>query len=433
MFVDSVKVEVKAGDGGPGVVSFRHEKYVDKGGPDGGDGGKGGDVIFVARNNQHTLAAFRYKKLLQAEDGKSGGKRKKRGRGAPDLTIEVPVGTAIIDATSEELIADMVTSDEPVVIAKGGSGGFGNAHFKSSTRQAPRVAEKGEPGKELDLALELKMIADVGLVGLPNAGKSSLLSVLSNAKPEIGDYPFTTIRPYLGVVDAGDNKTFLCADIPGLIEGASKGKGLGDDFLRHVERTAVLLHLIDAYSEDVKGSYLTIQNELSSYEVDLTQKPQIVVVTKIESIDENRKQDVVAQLKSIVPAHTQIICISSQSKEAIPELLQKTATMVELQRKSELEAQLLISGEPVDADAMPVISLPKTDTGWKIERRESAFVIRGEKIERFAHKTDFSNPHSKDRLRDIMHKMGISHELVRLGIKPGDSVRIHGTEEMIPF
>lgn len=430
MFVDSVQVEVKAGDGGPGIVSFRHEKYVDKGGPDGGDGGKGGNVEFVARDNQHTLAAFRYKKLLQADDGKSGGKRKKRGRSAPDLVVEVPVGTAIVDTSSKETITDLVEPDKPVVIAKGGSGGFGNAHFKSSTRQAPRVAEKGEPGQSLTVSLELKMIADVGLVGLPNAGKSSLLSVLSNAKPEIGAYPFTTIRPYLGVVDAGDQNTFLCADIPGLIEGASKGKGLGDDFLRHVERTAVLLHLIDAYSQDIVEDYRTIQNELSAYEVDLTQKPQIVVITKVESIDDAKRDEIVEHIKTVVPTHTPVVCVSSQSKEGIPKLLEKTVEVIELQRKAE-QKQLEIEELHAPNDDVPVISLPKTDSGWSIEERDQAFIIHGEKIERFAHKTDFSNPHSVDRLRDIIRKMGIAHELVRRGVDPETSIKIHGTSQSI--
>lgn len=430
MFVDSVQVEVKAGDGGPGIVSFRHEKYVDKGGPDGGDGGKGGNVEFVARNNQHTLAAFRYKKLLQADEGKSGGKRKKRGRSAPDLVVEVPVGTAIVDTSSKETIADLIEPDKPVVIAEGGSGGFGNAHFKSSTRQAPRVAEKGEPGQSLTVSLELKMIADVGLVGLPNAGKSSLLSVLSNAKPEIGAYPFTTIRPYLGVVDAGEQSTFLCADIPGLIEGASKGKGLGDDFLRHVERTAVLLHLIDAYSQDIVEDYRTIQNELSAYEVDLTQKPQIVVITKIESIDDAKRDEIVERIKAVVPTHTPVVCVSSQSKEGIPKLLEKTVEVIGLQRKAE-QKQLEAEELHVPTDDVPVISLPQTDSGWSIEERDQTFVIHGEKIERFAHKTDFSNPHSVDRLRDIIRKMGIAHELVRRGVEPDTSIKIHGTSQSI--
>lgn len=430
MFVDSVRVELKAGDGGPGVVSFRHEKYVEKGGPDGGDGGKGGDVIFVARNNQHTLAAFRYKKVLQAEDGKSGGKRKKRGRSAPDLVVEVPVGTMVIDTSSNDIIADLVESDAPVVIAKGGGGGFGNAHFKSSTRQAPRVAEKGEPGQSKIVSLELKMIADVGLVGLPNAGKSSLLSVLSNAKPEIGAYPFTTIRPYLGVVDAGDQNTFLCADIPGLIEGASKGKGLGDDFLRHVERTAVLLHLVDSYSQDVVEDYRTIQNELSAYEVDLTQKPQIVVLTKIESIDAIKRDEIVEQIKAVVPTHTPVLPVSSRSKEGIVELLQKTVEVIQLQRKAEQKQRDTEQAHMTNHD-LPVISLPQTDSGWNIEEHDNTFIIHGEKIERFAHKTDFSNPHSVDRLRDIIRKMGIAHELVRRGLEPNTLIKIHGISHTI--
>src|SRR3990167_7782581 len=231
MFVDKTSVTVQAGDGGNGAVSFRHEKFVDKGGPDGGDGGKGGDIIFEASRNQDTLSAFRYQRLLKAEFGQPGSKRRKHGRSAKDLLVQVPIGTSVYK--DEELIADLTKDEEQVVIARGGKGGFGNAHFVSSTRQAPRVAEKGEKGEKLELTLELKMIADVGLVGLPNAGKSTLLASISHAHPAIADYPFTTLSPNLGVVDIDKKTSILIADIPGLIEGASEGKGLGDEFLRH--------------------------------------------------------------------------------------------------------------------------------------------------------------------------------------------------------
>ena len=275
MFVDKAVVQLKAGDGGNGAVSFRHEIYVDKGGPDGGDGGNGGDIILQASRNQNTLAAFRFHKLLTAQLGQPGSKRRMHGRNGRDLLVQVPVGTAVVDLDGKLLI-DITEDGQKVIIASGGKGGFGNAHFVSSTRQAPRIAEKGELGEEKELVLELKMIADVGLVGLPNAGKSTFLASVSNAKPEIASYPFTTLTPNLGVVDVGDNSSLLIADIPGLIEGASEGKGLGDDFLRHVERSGVLLHLVDAYNDDVQIAFKTIYEELKAYKIDLTKRPQIV-------------------------------------------------------------------------------------------------------------------------------------------------------------
>jgi GTPase len=247
-FIDKVLVSVAAGNGGNGVVSFRHEKFIDKGGPDGGDGGKGGDVVFVASRNQNTLAAFRYQKEIKADHGNAGSKRKKHGRSAKDLLVALPVGT-VASTADGTVVADLVEDGQRVIVAHGGRGGFGNAHFISSRRQAPKFAEKGDVGDAMDLTLELKMIADVGLVGLPNAGKSTLLSKISNARPEIANYPFTTLTPNLGVVDIDAGNSVLVADIPGLIEGAADGKGLGHDFLRHVERTAVILHLIDAYTD----------------------------------------------------------------------------------------------------------------------------------------------------------------------------------------
>lgn len=256
MFVDKALVRVYAGKGGDGAASFRHEIYVDKGGPDGGDGGRGGDVIFKADRNANTLVDFRFQPELKAKHGQSGGKRNRHGKQGDDLTVGVPIGTSVY--LGDELLMDFVEDGQIQTVAKGGDGGFGNAHFTSSTRQTPRVAEKGEPGDEFELRLELKLIADVGLLGLPNAGKSTFLSVVSNAKPEVADYAFTTLTPHLGVADI-DNTSLLVADIPGIIEGASSGKGLGTEFLRHVERTGVLLHLIDCYSNDVAADYKTIR------------------------------------------------------------------------------------------------------------------------------------------------------------------------------
>jgi len=421
-FIDKVIVEVKAGDGGNGVVSFRHEKFVDKGGPDGGDGGDGGDVIFKASLNQNTLAAFRYKKLIKSDSGKAGFKQKQHGRSGDDLEVLLPVGT-VVSNKKGEILADLAEENTEVVIAKGGKGGFGNAHFTSSTRQTPRVAEKGEPGEELELQLELKMIAEVGLVGLPNAGKSTLLSVISNAKPEIADYPFTTLTPNLGVVDI-DGESVIFADIPGLIEGASEGKGLGDDFLRHVERTSVLLHLIDAYGDSLKDDYSTIQKELEDYKVDLSKKPQIIAITKTEGLDKELIDDRIKEVKKIAPKNAKIFAISSKSKSGLDKLLRAVAAVVQKQRKT----QAVIDQE--EKDSLPVLRM-KEALPWTVEKTDDGFMVTGEKIERFARRTDFGDYHAEQRLRDIMKKIGILHELQRQRIESGQQIHFanYGTIE----
>jgi GTPase len=422
-FIDKAKITVKAGDGGNGRVSFRHEKFVDKGGPDGGDGGNGGNVVLVASRNQNTLANFRFQKELFAEPGQPGGKTRKHGKNGKDLLVYVPVGTVAADEQGV-VIADLYEDGARAVIAQGGKGGFGNAHFISSTRQAPRIAEKGEPGEELNVGLELKMIADVGLIGLPNAGKSTLLSVISNARPEIADYPFTTITPNLGVVDVDGTASLLFADIPGLIEGAAQGKGLGDEFLRHVERTAVLIHLIDAYQEDVAEAYRTIQEELKAYKVDLSTRPQVVALTKIEGLDADILKDQLAVLKKVVPKHTVLTAISSQTRQGIPDLLRTVRTVVETHRAHERAAEAAVGAPDV-----PVLTLEDDAEAWNVIKEEDEYVVRGQKIERFATRTDFNSPEGVERLRDIMQKQGILHELVRQGISPGDSIRI-GKNEM---
>lgn len=415
MFVDTATITVKAGDGGNGAVSFRHEKFVDKGGPDGGDGGKGADVIFVASYRQNTLANFRFQKQLHAEAGTPGSKRKKHGKNGQNLIVPVPVGTAIIGGEGE-VLADLTFDGQAAIVARGGLGGFGNAHFVSSTRQAPRMAEKGEPGEELTATLELKMIADVGLVGLPNAGKSTLLSVISNAHPEIANYPFTTLVPNLGMVKVDDENTLLFADIPGLIEGASAGKGLGDDFLRHVERTLVLIHLIDCYESDVAQAYKTIQTELKAYKIDLSKKPQLVVLTKIDGLDDDIVKSQQEELKKVVPKSTKVYAISSPSKVGIQELLYGVNTIVIKER-----AKQLAKAKP--EDTLPVIEISK-EQAWKVKKTDQGFVVTGRKIERFAMRTDFENNQGVQRLRDIMKKMGIMHELVRQGIEPGQKIKI---------
>lgn len=416
MFVDVAKVVVQAGRGGNGIVSFRHEKFVDKGGPDGGDGGKGGDVIFKADRNINTLVDFRYKQELKAEDGLAGGKRKQHGRSGKDLIIKVPKGTIIRD-TQGKLVADLVKHGQSAVIAKGGDGGFGNAHFKSSTRQAPRVAELGEKGEELEATLELKLLADVGLLGFPNAGKSTFLSVVSNARPEIADYAFTTLTPNLGVADI-DDTSLLIADIPGLIEGASKGKGLGDAFLRHVERTAVLLHLIDVYNDDVAKAYQTIRDELAAYSEELVSRPEIVVLTKTEGLESDMVTYQMSELQKVIPAEVPLFAISAKAHKGLTGVLRELREKVEEVRRSKKEDDKL-----VDENELPIIGLSE-DTkanAWRIRNEENIFVVTGEKIEKFAARTDFSNPHTINRLRDIMRKMGIVHELERAGAK-GESI-----------
>lgn len=419
MFVDKVIVNVKAGRGGDGSVSFRHEKYIDKGGPDGGNGGNGGNVVFVADQNENTLIGFRYKQELVAESGTPGARRQQHGRNGADLLVKVPVGTQVFD--SGVLIADFTEPGQRGIVAHGGDGGFGNGHFKSSTRQTPRVAEVGEKGEEKELTLELKLLADVGLIGFPNAGKSTFLSVVTNAKPEIGDYPFTTLTPNLGVADI-DGSSLLIADIPGLIEGASQGKGLGDEFLRHIERTAVLIHLIDIYESDVASAYQTITTELAAHNKALARRPQIVALTKVEGLPEDAITQQLERLKAVVPARTPVYAISSQAHIGVAELLRRAQKMVTAARAKRAAAK--------KADALPVIGLDADAKAlaWRVQQKDGAFVVTGTKIEKFAARTNFSSEPGRRRLRDIMRKMGIVHELERLGIKEGDTIVVgkHG-------
>ncbi|MGZ6004938.1 MAG: GTPase ObgE [Candidatus Saccharimonadales bacterium] len=415
MFVDKVKVTVQAGDGGNGIVSFRHEKFVDKGGPDGGDGGHGGDVILVASRNQNTLAAFRYQKTIEAKSGDSGSKRKRHGKSAENLKVLVPVGTVAINQDGQT-IADLTVDGQTETIAHGGKGGFGNAHFISSRRQAPRIAEKGEKGDSLELTLELKMIADVGLVGLPNAGKSTFLAAVSNARPEIADYPFTTLTPNLGVVDIDDKSSLLIADIPGLIEGASQGKGLGDEFLRHVERTSVLLHIIDAYQPDLAQAYQTIQTELKEYSLDLTKLPQVVALNKIDGMAKKQINQKMGQLQSVVPARTPLFSISAASQQNIKPLLYELKSLVDKQAAKQKRRAA--------KKVLPVLQFSGGDSHFTVEKTASGFVVIGTKIERFANRTDFGSLAGVERLRDIMFKTGILRELERQGIVPGDKISI---------
>lgn len=418
-FIDHVTIAVKAGDGGNGRMSFRHEKYVDKGGPDGGDGGNGGDIVFVASRNQNTLVSFRYHRELLAESGGDGDKVRRHGKNGKDLLVEVPVGTMVTNQEGQ-LLADLTEDGQQAIVAEGGRGGFGNAHFISSVRQAPKFAEKGEAGEEVELTLELKLIADVGLVGLPNAGKSTLLSVISNARPEIADYPFTTLTPNLGVVDVDREHSLLFADIPGLIEGAAIGKGLGDEFLRHVERTAVLLHLVDVTGEDIVADYQTIQNELETYRSNLAKKQQIVILSKTDLILPEELAEKKERFAKALPKGVQLFTVSAQAHDNLQPLLYAVAAMVDTERAREAEKQ-------PEEKAVPVLRL-KDQSTWRVSREGDTFTVSGNKIERFAVRTDFTNEEGVRRLRVIMRKQGIMHELAKQGAKQGNTVRIASGE-----
>lgn len=352
MFVDTAKVYIKAGKGGNGAISFRREIYIPKGGPDGGDGGKGGDVVFVASKDCDTLIDFRFQPKLIAEDGKPGTGQKSSGKSGKDLIVEVPIGTVV--KRGDEIVADLTHDEERAIVAHGGDGGYGNWHFRSSTRQTPRIAELGNPGEAFDAELELKLLADVGLVGFPNAGKSTFLSVVSNATPEIADYPFTTITPNLGVAKV-DDRSVLIADIPGLIEGASEGKGLGDRFLRHVERTKVLLHLIDVYNDDAGKAYADIRKELANYSDELAARPELVVLTKIEGVDEDIiKMQMAAILKENPEA--KVMAMSAAAHQGTQEVLRELRLMIEA-----TQAEMPTEAEEAPAEELPVITLDQKE------------------------------------------------------------------------
>ena len=428
MFVDTAKVKLQAGKGGDGAVSFRHEIYIPKGGPDGGDGGRGGSIIFRADKDTNTLIDFRFNPELKAENGKNGSGQRSAGRSGKDLIIEVPVGTVI--RRDGVVLADLAADGQEAVIAKGGDGGFGNAHFKSSTRQTPVIAEVGEPGDEFEAALELKLIADVGLVGLPNAGKSTFLSVVSNARPEIADYPFTTLTPQLGVATV-DGQDLLIADIPGLIEGAADGKGLGHDFLRHVDRTAALLHLVDVYNDDAGAAYRVIRQELERYS-DLRDRPEIVALTKCEGVDQDIIDMQIASILSVNP-DAQVYVISSAAKQGIKELLRE---LVRVKRHNKGIASAAATDshtrDKITPGELPVITLnaEQLSNAWKVEKLEdehgTKFVVTGPKIEKFARRTDLDNYASVNRLRDIRKKLGIRAELTSQGAEPESIIEIAG-------
>ena len=437
MFCDTAKVSLKAGKGGDGAVSFRREIYINKGGPDGGNGGKGGSIIFVADKDTNTLIDFRFNPILTAEDGGNGSGTRSAGRSGKNLIVEVPIGTVV--KRDGKVIADLTHDREEAVIAKGGDGGFGNAHFKSSVRQTPIVAEVGEPGEEFEAELELKLLADVGLVGLPNAGKSTFLSIVSNAKPEIADYPFTTLTPNLGVATI-DRHDILIADIPGLIEGAAEGRGLGHAFLRHIDRTAVLLHLVDVYNNDAGEAYRIIRNELDKYS-DLKNRPEIVALTKCEGVD-NEIIEMQSQAIREVNPNAYIYSISAISKKGVDDLLRALWQDIKIAKEKKQDQENSTADIIIEDDAntkhqitqddikgVPVISLSSHElkNTWTVTRGDDGvFHVTGEKIEKFARRTDMGNYASVNRLRDILKKLGIRAELTNQGATQDSIIEISG-------
>ena len=318
MFIDYAKIELQAGNGGTGIVSFHREKYIDKGGPSGGDGGKGGDIVFSTNSNLHTLQDIRYRRLYKAKNGGSGGPNKRTGKSAENLVIEIPCGTVIKNAKSSKVILDMVEENQTHIVCEGGIGGKGNHHFKSATQQTPRFSQEGMPGNHLTVELELKVLADVGLVGLPNAGKSTLLSVMTTAKPKIADYPFTTLQPHLGIVKYGEYQSFVMADIPGLIEGASQGKGLGHQFLKHIERNKILLFLIDILDDNPQDTFNKLKKELHTFNDTLMDKPTLIVRTKLDTIQNPETLD---QWKGFSEEYIDISSVSNSGLDNLKDRL----------------------------------------------------------------------------------------------------------------
>jgi len=412
MFTDQIEIHVRSGKGGDGMVHFRREKYVPRGGPDGGDGGKGGDVVFEVKPTLNTLSSFRQNQKFKAEDGVKGGPSQMSGRYGNDLVIPVPPGTVIFDADSGELIGDLTGNGQRLMVCKGGRGGRGNQHFATSRNQAPRTAEKGEPYEEKRLRLELKLIADIGLIGIPNAGKSTLLTALTNAKPKIAPYPFTTLEPNLGVAEIDMNTTVVLADIPGLIEGASTGAGLGHDFLRHVQRTRVLVHLLDGLSEDPIADYSQINTELSLFDPNLGKKPQIVALNKIDQPDVQERLDKIK--KEFKKKKVEFMTVSALARTNTRDLL--------------IRAYQILQETPIpEVVEMPVpVYKPKEDPREFEITREGAheWRISGTAIERAAKMTYWEHYGSLRRFHKIMETLGITDALKKAGVQDGDTVSI---------
>ncbi len=409
MFLDEAVIQVRSGDGGPGVVRFRREKYVPFGGPSGGDGGNGGDVVLVVSPHLNTLSRFQHQTFFKAPSGQPGASSNMTGSSGDDLVVEVPPGTLVRDAHSGELLADLTEIGQRVVVAQGGRGGRGNARFKSSTNQAPRMAEKGEPGQERVLKLELKLIADVGIVGVPNAGKSTLLSVVTAARPKIATYPFTTLTPNLGVAIVGDREIVL-ADIPGLVEGAHAGVGLGHSFLRHVQRTRLLVHLLDGAGDDPVGDFVQINTELALFDPELPQKPQIVALNKIDLPDAQHQWQ---RAKAFVEERGfQSLAISAATHTGVQDLMNLVA------------ATIADMPQPRPSEEIPVFRLTEIEEAFTIMREGDAFRVVGSRIERAAAMTYWEYDEALNRFHRILTALGIADALREAGIKPGDTVLI---------
>jgi GTP-binding protein len=412
MFIDEAEILVRSGKGGDGMVHFHREKYVPRGGPDGGDGGKGGDVILEVRLSLNTLQPFRHVSRYIAANGKNGGPNDMTGKSADDLIVPVPAGTMVYDALTGDMLGDLTTSGQQLLVCKSGRGGRGNPHFKSATHQAPRTAERGEPGDEKRLRLELKLIADIGLIGVPNAGKSTLLSVLTNATPKIAPYPFTTLEPNLGVAEVDDDTSVVLADIPGLIEGASEGIGLGHDFLRHIQRTRVLIHLLDGLSPDPVADYSQITTELSLFDPNLAKKPQIVALNKI---DQPEVQARLAEIKKeMKKKKVEFMTISALARTNVRELLLKAVEKLD-------EAPSMEEAPP----PLPVYRPKEDPREFHVARAgDHEWRLTGTSIERAASMTFWEHDGSVRRFQKIMEALGVDDALRKAGIKEGDTVAI---------
>lgn len=419
MFLDQVEIYVKSGKGGDGAVHFRKEKYVPRGGPDGGDGGKGGDVILEVKETLNTLP-FRYKERFLAEAGQPGGRQNMTGKSGEDLVLYVPPGTLVYEVLEEEsrsLLGDLTQPGQRLTVCKGGRGGRGNTHFKSATNQVPRTAEKGEPAQEKRLFLELKLLADIGLIGVPNAGKSTLLAALTNARPKIANYPFTTLEPNLGVAEIDNDRTVVLADIPGLIEGAHQGAGLGHDFLRHIQRTRVLIHLLDGLSADPLADFSQINSELALFDPNLGRKPQIVALNKIDQPEVEAKFE---QLKAAFKKKkVDLIPLSALARTNVRELLLKATAKL-------AETPLPESG----GVSLPVYRAEEDPRAFVIRREEDgSWRISGAAIERSAAMTYWEHPGSLRRFQKLMERLGVDDALRAAGVEEGDTVHI-GTFEL---
>nr|WGD62043.1 GTPase ObgE [Bacillus subtilis] len=419
MFVDQVKVYVKGGDGGNGMVAFRREKYVPKGGPAGGDGGKGGDVVFEVDEGLRTLMDFRYKKHFKANRGEHGMSKNQHGRNADDMVIKVPPGTVVTDDDTKQVIADLTEHGQRAVIARGGRGGRGNSRFATPANPAPQLSENGEPGKERYIVLELKVLADVGLVGFPSVGKSTLLSVVSSAKPKIADYHFTTLVPNLGMVETDDGRAFVMADLPGLIEGAHQGVGLGHQFLRHIERTRVIVHVIDMSGlegRDPYDDYLTINQELSEYNLRLTERPQIIVANKM---DMPQAAENLEAFKEKLTDDYPVFPVSAVTREGLRELLFEVANQLENTPEFPLYDEEELTQNRV------MYTMENEEVPFNITRDpDGVFVLSGDSLERLFKMTDFSRDESVKRFARQMRGMGVDEALRERGAKDGDIIRL---------